>query len=185
MGCSLNRGIFGVQSSKKAEIESLVAELEALNPLPRPTDSLELVAGEWRLLYSTISILGARRTKLGLREFVKLGEFRQIIDLPQSRAVNRVEFNVVGLSSLKGSLTIEASFSVASPTRVNIKFQSAQIVPEQLLSIFQKSYDLLLSIFNPEGWLEITYVDNFTRIGRDDKGNVFLVERERDSESSL
>lgn len=27
----------------------------------------------------------------------------------------------------------------------------------QLLNIFQKNYDLLLAIFNPEGWLEITY----------------------------
>lgn len=61
--------------------------------------------------------------------------------------------------------------------RVDIQFESSRLVPEQLLSLFQKNYDLLLSIFNPEGWLEITYVDNTLRVGRDDKGNVFLVER--------
>jgi hypothetical protein len=27
----------------------------------------------------------------------------------------------------------------------------------QLMNIFQKNYDMLLAIFNPEGWLEITY----------------------------
>jgi hypothetical protein len=27
----------------------------------------------------------------------------------------------------------------------------------QLMNIFQKNYDMLLDIFNPEGWLEITY----------------------------
>lgn len=27
----------------------------------------------------------------------------------------------------------------------------------QLMNVFRKNYDLLLSIFNPEGWLEITY----------------------------
>lgn len=61
--------------------------------------------------------------------------------------------------------------------RVDIQFESSRLVPEQLLSLFQKNYDLLLSIFNPEGWLEITYVDDTLRVGRDDKGNVFLVER--------
>lgn len=61
--------------------------------------------------------------------------------------------------------------------RVNIKFENSALVPEQLLSLFQKNYDLLLSIFNPEGWLEITYIDDTLRIGRDDKGNVFLLER--------
>jgi len=61
--------------------------------------------------------------------------------------------------------------------RVDIQFESSRLVPEQLLSLFQKNYDLLLSIFNPEGWLEITYVDDTLRVGRDDKGNIFLVER--------
>jgi hypothetical protein len=27
----------------------------------------------------------------------------------------------------------------------------------QLMNIFQQNYDMLLAIFNPEGWLEITY----------------------------
>lgn len=61
--------------------------------------------------------------------------------------------------------------------RVDIKFENSTLVPEQLLSLFQKNYDLLLSIFNPEGWLEITYIDDTLRVGRDDKGNVFLLER--------
>lgn len=49
--------------------------------------------------------------------------------------------------------------------------------PKQLNALFQQNYDLLLSIFNPEGWLEITYVDDAHRVGRDDKGNVFFLER--------
>lgn len=36
---------------------------------------------------------------------------------------------------------------------------------------------LLLSIFNPEGWLDITYVDGTLRCGRDDKGHLFVLER--------
>lgn len=41
------------------------------------------VKGEWKLLYSTISILGSKRTKLGLRDFITLGDFVQIIDVDQ------------------------------------------------------------------------------------------------------
>lgn len=50
-------------------------------------------------------------------------------------------------------------------------------VPSQLQQIFQANYDLLLSIFNPEGWLDITFVDDQMRVGRDDKGNIFVLER--------
>lgn len=46
-----------------------------------------------------------------------------------------------------------------------------------MMNIFQKNYDMLLAIFNPEGWLEITYVDESLRIGRDDKANIFVLEK--------
>lgn len=49
--------------------------------------------------------------------------------------------------------------------------------PPQLQKLFEANYDLLLSIFNPEGYLDITYVDDQHRVGRDDKGNVFLLQR--------
>ncbi len=50
-------------------------------------------------------------------------------------------------------------------------------VPKQLQQIFELHYDLLLSIFNPEGWLDITYVDADMRVGRDDKDNIFVLGR--------
>ena len=50
-------------------------------------------------------------------------------------------------------------------------------VPDQLRQLFEKNYELLLSIFNPQGWLDITYVDSELRVGRDDKGNLFVLER--------
>lgn len=37
--------------------------------------------GCWRLVYSTISIMGSKRTKLGLRDFISLDEFFQIINV--------------------------------------------------------------------------------------------------------
>ncbi|KAH1237195.1 putative plastid-lipid-associated protein 7, chloroplastic [Glycine max] len=171
----INRGIFGIPSTKKSEIESLVKQLESLNPTPFPTLELEKVAGCWRLVYSTISILGSKRTKLGLRDFISLDDFFQSIDISK---------------------------------RVDINFENSTITPDRLMNVFRKNYDLLLGVFNPEGWLEITYpnslkiffpflllvqpistlfdqpksylslyVDETMRIGRDDKSNIFVLER--------
>ncbi|CAN1828774.1 Fibrillin-5, chloroplastic [Linum perenne] len=77
----INRGVFGTTSSKKSEIQELVELLESQNPTPDPTLSLHKVNGCWKLLYSTISILGSKRTKLGLRDFITLGDLFQIIDV--------------------------------------------------------------------------------------------------------
>ncbi|XP_058100210.1 fibrillin protein 5 homolog isoform X2 [Magnolia sinica] len=173
----INRGIFGVPSAKKSEIEGLVKLLESHNPTPHPTENLQMVDGCWKLVYSTISILGAKRTKLGLRDFVSLGDFLQAIDVAERKAVNVIKFNVRGLKMLTGQLTVVASFKIASKSRVDIEYKNSTIAPDQLMSIFRKNYDILLAIFNPEGWLEISYVDESMRIGRDDKGNIFILER--------
>ncbi|XP_020215784.1 probable plastid-lipid-associated protein 7, chloroplastic isoform X1 [Cajanus cajan] len=180
----INRGIFGIPSAKKSEIESLVKQLESLNPNPYPTLELDKVGGCWRLVYSTISILGSKRTKLGLRDFISLDDFFQTIDISKSKAVNVIKFSARGLSLLSGQLSIEASFKIASTTRVDINFENSTIIPDQLMNVFRKNYDLLLGIFNPEGWLEITYVDDTMRIGRDDKSNIFVLERFDDNNNS-
>ncbi|XP_077236577.1 plastid-lipid associated protein PAP / fibrillin family protein isoform X5 [Tasmannia lanceolata] len=119
-----NRGIFGIPSAKKSEIEGFVKLLEFQNPTPNPTQNLEKVEGCWKLVYSTISILGSKRTKLGLKDFVSLGDFLQTINVAE---------------------------------RVDIKYENSIISPDELMNIFRKNYDPLLAIFNPEGWLEITY----------------------------
>ncbi|EFJ48670.1 hypothetical protein VOLCADRAFT_45589, partial [Volvox carteri f. nagariensis] len=153
----LDRGIFGVPAAKKARILALISELEKHNTQTAPTANLEAVAGDWRLLYSTITITGAKRTKLGLREFVQLGAFIQHIDTANNLAVNRIEFSVSGFSSLRGFLTIRANYNVVSERRVGITYLDSTLVPTQLQKIFEANLDLLLSIFNPEGYLDLTY----------------------------
>lgn len=176
----VNRGIFGMPSAKKSEIEGLVKLLESQNPTPDPAVKLEKVGGCWKLVYSTITILGSKRTKLGLRDFISLGDFLQTIDVAKGKAVNVIKFSVKGLNLLNGQLTVEASFKVASKSRVEINYDKSSITPAQLMNMFRKNYELLLGIFNPQGWLEITYVDDDIRIGRDDKGNIFILERSRE-----
>lgn len=91
--------------------------------------------------------------------------------------MNVIEFSARGLNLLNGQLKIEATFNVVSNTKVGITYNSSSITPDVLMNVFKKNYDLLLRIFNPEGWLNITYVDETLRIGRDDKGNIFVLER--------
>ncbi|KAK1441335.1 hypothetical protein QVD17_07182 [Tagetes erecta] len=177
----INRGIFGIPTEKKCEIDDLVMMLETLNPNPNPTVELDKLGGCWKLIYSTITILGSKRTKLGLRDFISLGDFLQIIDVAKGKAVNVIMFNVRGFNLLSGKLVIEASFKVSSNSRVDIRYNNSTIVPDQLMNMFRKNYDVLLGIFNPDGWLEITYVDETLRIGRDDKGNMFILERSNDT----
>eukprot|EP00262_Sarcandra_glabra_P013804 TRINITY_DN3897_c0_g1_i2.p1 TRINITY_DN3897_c0_g1~~TRINITY_DN3897_c0_g1_i2.p1 ORF type:complete len:254 (-),score=23.95 TRINITY_DN3897_c0_g1_i2:242-1003(-) len=128
----INRGIFGVPSAKKAEIECLVQLLESQNPTPDPTEDLKKVDGWWKLLYSTITILGTKRTKLGLRDFVALGDFLQIIDVGKGKAVNVIEFNVRGLKMLTGQLTVWASFNIASKSIIEIKYENSTVAPDQV-----------------------------------------------------
>jgi PAP_fibrillin len=96
---------------------------------------------------------------------------------PPTLQLNVVHFNVAGLGMFSGSLTVRAAYEVVSDSRVSIRFLESTMVPEQLQSLFQANYALLLSIFNPEGWLDITYVDDDMRVGRDDKGNLFVLQR--------
>lgn len=173
----INRGIFGIPTEKKSKIEDLVKMLESLNPNPHPTLDLDKLGGCWKLIYSTITILGSKRTKLGLRDFISLGDFLQVIDVAKGKAVNVIMFNVRGLNIFSGKLVIEASFKISSRSRVDIRYNTSTIVPDKLMNMFRKNYDILLGIFNPDGWLEITYVDETLRIGRDDKGNIFILER--------
>jgi len=94
---------------------------------------------------------------------------------------NEVGFSVAGFGKFKGRLAIDATYSPAPPphdaARVEIRFLEATLRPEALEQLFRANYALLLSIFNPEGWLDVTYLDAEVRVGRDDKGNVFVLER--------
>lgn len=71
----------------------------------------------------------------------------------------------------------QAKYKVEGPARVGVQFLGSSLTPSALQAVFEANYDLLLGIFNPDGWLDITYLDSDFRVGRDDKGNVFVLER--------
>ena len=184
-------------------ILSLVEAVEAGNTLHAPTEHLEAVAGTWRLLFSTISILvrcrsrwlimqcfvqqchalqfmwssrsvcfrqGRRRVKLGLRSIVNVGELTQHVDVQRQHSVSRnhavvnmitmrrlvtllpahvtvymsvqvnvVNFDILVFGKFKGSLTLEASYTVVGPQRVAITLEKATLLPSQFSNCLRRT----------------------------------------------
>ncbi|KAK1551585.1 hypothetical protein Q3G72_000839 [Acer saccharum] len=147
----IDRGIFGVPSAKKSEIDDLVKLLESQNPTPYPTSDLEKVDGCWRLVYTTITM----KTKLGLKYFLSLGDIFQTIDVAKGKTINSTVFGFRGLNFLKGKLIIEASFKIASKSRVDLSYENSMIYPEQVMNMLRKNNDLRM--FKRETWFEISY----------------------------
>ncbi|KAB2597210.1 plastid-lipid-associated protein 7 [Pyrus ussuriensis x Pyrus communis] len=98
MSALLVRCIFGVPSAKKSQIEALVNQLESRNPTPDRVLNLQKVGGCWKLVYSTITILGSKRTRLRLRDFISLGDFFQNINIAKSTIlINIVLFMTINI----------------------------------------------------------------------------------------
>lgn len=113
-----------VQAAKSQAIEDLLQQLEEQTPALNVTEAMDQLNGGWQLLYTSLTIKvdyqfsaviqaqalyiaqvvtgmclqGARKTKLGLREFVTLGDFRQTVDTGTNRAVRPLAQRVIKLS---------------------------------------------------------------------------------------
>lgn len=179
-----DRGVYGLPSEQKEAILRAIEELEKLDDssISSVSERLPALAGRWRVLFSTVTITGSKRVKLGLKSAVTLGDLIQTIDPETSTATNEVGFELKFLGGGgRGSLRLEARFKVSGggdhPHRVDISLTSAALTPRALDSLLGQHMNLLLSIFNPEGWLETTFADETLRVGRDDKGRVFVLER--------
>ena len=181
-----DRGVYGLPSEQKEAILLAIAELEKLDAESAAkgvsvSERLPALAGRWRVVFSTVTITGSKRVKLGLKSAVTLGDLIQTIDPETATATNEVAFELRFLGGGgRGSLRLEAGFAVSGsefPRRVDISLRSAVLTPPALDSLLGQHMALLLTIFNPEGWLETTFADERLRVGRDDKGRVFVLER--------
>ncbi len=201
---SKNRGISATATERQA-IASMIARLEALNPTPEPLCATALLAGDWRLLYTTSQdLLGIDRFPLAT-----LGNIYQCIRPEHSRIYNIAELisapYLEGLVSVVASFTPTAESAIAGSTdstaagvsssRVNVKFSRAVIGLQRILGYqspaqyIQKletadRFNLLQGIdfdINAErqqGWLEITYLDKDLRIGRGNRGSLFVLTKD-------
>jgi PAP_fibrillin len=180
-----NRGILASDTDRQA-ILAAITELEADNPHPQPlTTSIDLLAGNWRLLYtSSQSLLGIDKFPL-----VQLGTIYQCIRPATGAIYNIAEVNSL-LPGLNGLVTIVAKFTPISDLRVNVQFNRSLISfqglmgysdPDRLIAAIengQKFTAIDLKIDRPgkePAWLEVTYLDENLRIGRGNEGNVFVL----------
>ncbi len=180
----VNRGLQMTENQRKA-IFSAVAYLEELNPIPAPTQTPELLDGDWLLLFTTSQeLLGIDRFPL-----YSLGNIYQCLRVAEGKIFNVAE--IKGLPLLGGLVSVCANFTVVSEKRVKVNFErlvagSQSLIgyrnvssfidtlrsPKNLLAV-----DLQIKREDQKGWLETTYLDQDLRIGRGNEGNLFVLRR--------
>jgi PAP_fibrillin len=183
-----NRGLLATETDRQA-ILAAISEVEAGNPHPHPlTTAVDLLAGNWRLLYtSSQSLLGIDRVPL-----LNLANIYQCIR-PATKAI----YNIAEVSSLipgtSGLVAIVADFTPVTESRVNVKFNRSLVGfqglfnytdPNRLIDEIENgrkfpALDLKIDRQNSEpAWLEVTYLDDTLRIGRGNEGNVFVLTKD-------
>ncbi|MBD2436422.1 PAP/fibrillin family protein [Nostoc sp. FACHB-110] len=179
-----NRGLLANELQRQA-ILAAIANLEDLNPTPRPVEAANLLDGNWQLLYTTSKAL----LNLDRLPFCKLGQIYQCIRSETTSVYNIAE--IYGLPYLEGLVSVAAKFEPVSGRRVQVKFNRSIISLQRLIDYNSPEYfihqiesgkkftgiDLPISSENQQGWLDITYIDDNLRIGRGNEGSVFVLRR--------
>ncbi|KAK9076027.1 hypothetical protein SSX86_004357 [Deinandra increscens subsp. villosa] len=121
---------FRASSEERAEIMELVNQLEAVNPTPAPTDALELLDGNWILLYTAFSEL-LPLLAVGTTPLLKVDKISQEI-LTSSLTID----NSITFSSPFATFTstASASFEVRSPSRIQVQFKEGSFQPPKIKS---------------------------------------------------
>ena len=180
----VNRGLEMSESQRKA-IFSAVSYLEDLNPTPAPTQTPELLDGDWLLIFTTSQeLLGIDRFPL-----YKLGNIYQCLRVAEGKIFNVAE--VKGLPLLGGLVSVCANFTVVSDKRVKVNFERL-VAGSQSLVGYQDVHSFIDTLRSPKkllaidfkikredqkGWLETTYLDQNLRIGRGNEGNLFVLRK--------
>lgn len=184
-----NRGL-RTSAPQRQAILSEIARLEGRNPTPDPLGASDLLAGNWRLLYTTSQeLLNIDRLPL-----YQLGPIYQCIRLPEQRIYNIAE--VAGIPGLAGLVSVSARFEPvpAHPQRVNVNFERGVLGAQRLLGYenptdfmahltakprlpIWQGIDFRIKSDRPPGWLEVTYLDQDLRIGRGNQGSVFVLRK--------
>ena len=179
-----NRGLLASEPQKQA-ILAAIANLEDLNPTPRPLEASDLLDGDWRLIYtSSKALLNLDRIPL-----CKLGQIYQCIRVNTNSVYNIAE--IYGLPYLEGLVSVAAKFEPVSERRVQVKFQRSILGLKRLIDYKSPAefiqqiesgkkfpaIDTPLNSDKQQGWLDITYIESDLRIGRGNEGSVFVLSK--------
>ncbi len=176
-----NRGLLATEAEKQTILDA-IAQVELQNPTPCPFKAPELLAGNWRLLFTTSQEL----LQIDRFPFLKLKQIYQYVQVEPARIYNVAE---VGSFPLDGLVSVTANFETTSETRVSVQFERAifgvqRWVGYQAVEPFIQdiesgrrffAVDFKITPSDRRGWLDITYLDHDLRIGRGNQGNVFVL----------
>ncbi|KAF5831446.1 hypothetical protein DUNSADRAFT_13121 [Dunaliella salina] len=174
--------------TQRQQINQLVMELEKCNP--KPVDPALSATGWWALMYQASlkeepGKMPDKSTTLEgpflatfqplTRNIVRTRNNTQLLDLDGGRAENISNFTAFGID---GSLNIMGTAELMEPhnnsgsTRIFVEFK------EFVLDWAALKFRVPLSWVRPTGWVETTYIDDDGwRVGRGDKGSIFVTSR--------
>lgn len=123
---------FGFKASSEIRAEALefVSQLEAANPTPAPTESPELLDGNWILVFTAFSEL-LPLLAVGNIPLLKVEKISQDINTNSLTIENSTT-----LSSPVATLSFSAiaTFEVRSPSRIQVEFKEGNFKPPEIKS---------------------------------------------------
>ncbi|PHU28784.1 putative plastid-lipid-associated protein 3, chloroplastic [Capsicum chinense] len=123
---------FGFRASSEIRAEALefVSQLEAANPTPAPTESPELLDGNWILLFTAFSEL-LPLLAVGNIPLLKVEKISQDVNTNSSTIENSTSISSP-VATLSFSAT--ATFEVRSPSRIQVEFKEGNFKPPEIKS---------------------------------------------------
>eukprot|EP00898_Chlorokybus_atmophyticus_P003034 jgi/Chlat1/3731/Chrsp259S03883 len=138
----LERGL-NASSEIRAEISEIIGQLEASNPSEAPTDQLEQLDGEWKLVYTANSELFPLLVANRLPGFT-IGDIKQIINSRALTIVNEVNYST---PIAKNAYSVSADFEIRTGKRVQVRFKRGTFgKPEKRGLVFPR----MVSVFGTQ-----------------------------------
>lgn len=121
---------FRASAEERAEVLELVAQLEGLNPTPAPMDAVEVLNGNWVLLYTAFSEL-LPLLAAGTIPLLKVEKICQEINTSDLTIDNSITFSSPFATF---SFSASANFEVRSPSRIQVEFKEGTLRPPEIKS---------------------------------------------------
>ncbi|KAK1414791.1 hypothetical protein QVD17_30550 [Tagetes erecta] len=173
---------FNASTEERAEVMDLVSQLERGNPTPVPVDAVELLDGNWILLYTAFSEL-LPLLAIGNAPFVKVENICQYVHSSNLTIDNSITYST---PSANFTSSASASFAIRSPSRIQVEFKEGTFQPPKINPLQSVVANIagVISGQDPvkvpipgertKSWLLITYLDKYLRISRGDSGRFVL-----------
>ncbi|KAL4570450.1 hypothetical protein LXL04_026103 [Taraxacum kok-saghyz] len=131
---------FRASPEERAEIMELVTQLEGINPTPAPTDAVELLDGNWILLYTAFSEL-LPLLAVGTTPLLKVDQISQQVSTTNLTIDNSITFSTPFATFTSTAI---ANFEIRSPSRIQVEFKEGSFQPPKIKSsvILPENVDL-------------------------------------------